>query len=207
MALLRWFLIAACVFVGSCTLPSREQVNATQPAATPTPAATVAQAQTPESTPEETAGKTATLTCQTVDVGGDQEVYKKQTFAIDFEPFRNSCFVTSYNPEYKDPPMESTFAIYRGGKKVFNFPSQFNGVKFGCWIDAVSFQDLNDDKRIDVLVVSKCQAKMGDYNENAVYVNDGKGFATREDANTQLGEFKSVKEVVDYVKENRSMFF
>ena len=48
---------------------------------------------------------------------------------------------------------------------------------------------------------------MGDYNENTVYVNDGKGFTTREDANTQLSDFKSIKQVVDFVKENRSMFF
>ena len=59
----------------------------------------------------------------------------------------------------------------------------------------------------DVIVIGKCQAKMGDFNENMVYINDGKGFTTREDANTQLGDFKTVKQVVDFVKENRSMFF
>ena len=85
--------------------------------------------------------------------------------------------------------------------------AKFNGVNFGCWIDAVSFQDLNDDKKTDVIVVSKCQAKSNEYNENTVYINDGKGFTTRDDANIQLGEFKSIKQVVDFVKENRSMFF
>ena len=194
------------LFLTSCTIPNPEGAAKDKPMAAASPTATSTLAPTPESTPEETAGKSATLACQTVDPG-EYDVYKKQTFAIDFEPFRNSCFVTSNNPEYDDPPMESQFAIYKNGKKVFDFPSQFNGVNFGCWIDAVSFQDLNDDKKTDVIVVSKCQAKMGDYNENTVYINDGKGFTTREDANTQLGEFKSVKQVVDFVKENKSMFF
>ncbi len=148
----------------------------------------------------------ATLACQTVDTG-EYDIYKKQTFAIDFEPFRNSCFVTSHNPEFDDPPMESHFDIYKNGKKVFDFPSQFNGVNFGCWIDAVSFQDLNADKLNDVIVVSKCQAKSSEFNENSVYMNDGKKFTTREDANTQLGEFKTVKQVVDFIGENKAMFF
>lgn len=201
-----FFLFASVVFIGACTIPNGDTAPPSTNTLRPSPAATAAAAQTPDPTPEDTAGKTATLACQTIDTG-EYDVYKKQTFAIDFEPFRNSCFVTSHNPEYDDPPMESKFAIYKNGKNVFDFPSQFNGVNFGCWIEAVSFQDLNDDKRTDVVVVSKCQAKMGDYNENTVYINDGKGFTTREDANTRLGEFKTVKEVVDFVKENRSMFF
>jgi hypothetical protein len=205
MALLRGIFVALAFFLCSCTLPSREANQAT-PTATPVPAATTAAASTPEATPESAEGRNATLACQSVDTG-EYDLNTKQTFAIDFEPFRNSCFVTSHNPEFDDPPMESKFAIYKSGKQVFDFPSQFNGVNFGCWIDAVSFQDLNNDKKIDVIVVSKCQAKMGDFNENTVYVNDGKGFTTREDANTRLGEFKTVKQVVDYVKENRGMFF
>ena len=195
-----------CLCLASCTIPDPEGAAKDKPIAKPTPTATPAPAQTLEGTPEGAGGMSATLACQKVDPG-EYDVYKKQTFAIDFEPFRNSCFVTSNNPEFDDPPMESQFAIYKNGKKVFDFPSQFNGVNFGCWIDAVSFQDLNDDKKTDVIVVSKCQAKMGDYNENTVYINDGKGFTTREDANTQLSEFKSIKQVVDFVKENRSMFF
>ncbi len=195
-----------CLCLASCTIPDPEGAAKDKPIAKPTPTAPPAPAQTPEGTPEGAGGMSATLACQKVDPG-EYDVYKKQTFAIDFEPFRYSCFVTSNNPEFDGPPMESQFAIYKNGKKVFDFPSQFNGVNFGCWIDAVSFQDLNDDKKTDVIVVSKCQAKMGDYNENTVYINDGKGFTTREDANTQLSEFKSIKQVVDFVKENRSMFF
>lgn len=198
------FLFFTALLVSSCNIVKREQPANVAPVATPT--ATSTPPSTPESTPVGAAGMSATLACQNVDPG-EYDVYKKQTFAIDFEPFRNSCFVTSHNPEFDDPPMESHFAIFKNGKKIFDFPSQFNGVNFGCWIDAVSFQDLNGDKKTDVIVVSKCQAKMGDYNENTVYISDGKGFTTREDANTHLGELKSVKQVVDYVHENRSMFF
>jgi hypothetical protein len=206
MALLRGIFIAAAFLLCSCTVPNREQANQTNRTSTPAPAATAAAISTPDATPESAAGRSATLACQSVDTG-EYDLNAKQTFAIDFEPFRNSCFVTSHNPEFDDPPMESKFAIYKNGKQVFDFPSQFNGVNFGCWIDAVSFQDLNDDKKTDVIVISKCQAKMGDFNENTVYVNDGKGFTTREDANTRLGELKTVKQVADFVSEHRSMFF
>ena len=57
--------------------------------------------------------------CESVDTG-DNALLNAQTFPFDFEPFRNSCFVTSYNPEYDEPPMESEIAIYKGGKKVFD---------------------------------------------------------------------------------------
>lgn len=204
MARIYLFLFIAGLCVSSCTVTTREQSS--NSAATPTPTATLTPPPTPDSLPEGAAGMSATLACQTVDTG-EYDVYKKQTFAIDFEPFRNSCFVTSHNPESDDPPMESRFDIYKNGKKVFDFPSQFNGVNFGCWIDAVSFQDLNADKLTDVIVVSKCQAKSSEYNENTVYMNDRKTFTTREDANTQLGEFKTVKQVADFVGENKAMFF
>lgn len=197
-------LILYSVIFASCGFRSKEQAANTRQ--TPVPTTTASAAPTPEPTAEETAGKSATLRCQSVDTG-DFKVYAKQTFAIDFEPFRNSCFVTSHNPEYEDPPMESQFAIYKGGKKAFDFPSQFNGVNFGCWVDAVAFQDLNDDKLTDVIVISRCQAKSESYNENTVYANTGKAFTTREDANMQLGEMRTIKQVADFVKENKSMFF
>ena len=199
-------LILATAFFAGCGFRSGNQAagNAESPA--PTPPLPSAPSPTPDSTPEETAGKSATLQCQSVNTG-DYKVYKKQTFAIDFEPFRNSCFVTSHSPEYEDPPMESQIAIYKGGKKVFDFPSQFNGVNFGCWVEAAAFQDLNEDKLTDVIVVSKCQAKSDSYNENTVYVNTGKSLTTRDDANISLSDKRSVKEVADFVKENRTMFF
>lgn len=157
-----------------------------------------------KATPEKTVA--ASEECLSVDTG-DNVVLKKQTFAIDFEPFKGSCFVTEHNPEYDDPPLESQFGIYKDGKKVFEFPGQFNGTTFGCWIEAVSFQDLNGDSLTDVIVVGKCSAKASPYNEIMVYPNTGKGFTTNEDANTRLSGFASVKGIADFVKEHREMFF
>lgn len=202
------FLLIAAASISACKLPSRQQVDVAT--ATPPPTATPFPTATPtvsDGTPEESAGRSASLICQTIDAG-DKKVYKKQTFAIDFEPFKGSCFVSTYDPEYgDDPPLQSEFAIYRNGKKVFDFPSQFNGVNFGCWIEAVAFPDLNGDKRSDVIVIAKCSGKSDTYFENSVYINDGKGFTTRDDANMRLSEFRTIRQVTDFVKENRSMFF
>lgn len=134
-------------------------------------------------------------------------ILRRQTFLIEFEPFRGACFVTSYNPEFDDPPMESEIAIYSEGQKVFDFPDQFNGAKFGCWIEAVSFQDLNSDGLTDIIVVGKCSAKDAAYNENTVYVNTGGGFITNTNANFELGDFGSVKEISDFVKANQKLYF
>jgi len=144
--------------------------------------------------------------CLSVDTG-DNEVVKNQTFAIDFAPFTKSCFVTSHNPEYDDPPMEAEFSIYKNGERVFDFPSQFNGVTSGCWVDGVAFEDLNDDNLKDVIVVGKCSAKSAPYNENMVYVNTGREFMTNEDANYKLSDFKKIKEITDFVRKNQSTFF
>src|SRR5687767_12313021 len=85
----------------ACTvLPSRQQVDVAT--ATPPPTATPFPSQTPampDSTPEESAGQSATLKCHSVDAG-DQKVYRKQTFTVDFEPFRGSCFVSTYDPQF-----------------------------------------------------------------------------------------------------------
>jgi hypothetical protein len=144
--------------------------------------------------------------CTNIDAG-DNAVLAKQTFPVDFAPFANSCFVTTYNPEYDDPPLESEFAIYKDGAKVFDFPSRFNGVEFGCWVDAVAFEDLNDDNLKDVIVAGKCSAKSGPYNENMVYANTGKDFTTNEEANSKLADFKRIKEISDFVRRNRQIFF
>lgn len=144
--------------------------------------------------------------CYQIDTG-DNVVLKSQTFAIDFEPFKGTCFVTAHNPEYDDPPMDSEIAIYRNDKLLFDFPNQFNGVTTGCWVEAVGFQDLNSDQFTDVVVVGKCSAKSAPYNENMVYVNTGKAFTTNEDANTKISEFTTVKAIVGFVSENREIFF
>ncbi len=144
--------------------------------------------------------------CLSVDAG-DNDIVKNQTFPVDFAPFDNSCFVTANNPEFDDPPMESEFAIYKDGRKVFDFPSQFNGIEFGCWVEGVAFEDLNGDNLKDVAVVGKCSAKSAPYNENMIYVNTGKAFTTDENANYKLADFKKIKEITDFAKANKNIFF
>jgi hypothetical protein len=138
---------------------------------------------------------------------GDHAVQAKQTFPIDFEPFRTSCFVTAYNPEYDDPPLESEFAIYTDGKEVFKFPDQFNGVQFGCWVTGVAFQDLNGDGLTDIIVAGMCSAKTAPYSENMVYANTGKSFTTDINANYKLQDFKKISEIEKFVKANQNLFF
>lgn len=199
-------IILVVVITSACQFSGGQQNTAQSPVPSPTQKESATPAPTVEGTPEGSAGRTATAACLEVKTG-DNVVYKKQTFAIDFEPFKGSCFVTAHNPEYENPPLESQFAIYKNNKRTFEFPSQFNGSTFGCWVDAVAFQDLNADKLTDVIVIGKCMAKVESYNENMVYINDGKGFTTREDANNQLSEMTSIKAVVAFVEENRAMFF
>jgi hypothetical protein len=154
-----------------------------------------------------TGNAVAKAACMTTNVGAKRAVQKSQTFAIDFEPFKGSCFVTSYNPEYGDSHMETEYGIYQAGKRIFQLPSQFNGSSYGCWVDGVAFQDLDRDGLTDIIVVGKCEAKQADYNENMVYMNTGKAFTTREDANNQLGDFKTIKEITDFVQDNQQIFF
>lgn len=204
-ALILIFTIVSSTIFTACNITRPEQAKTTTP--TPAPAVTATPTASPvPGTVEEAAGKSANLKCQEVNTG-DFAVYKKQTFAIDFEPFKGSCFVTSHDPEFDDPPLDSKIAIYKNGKKNYDFPSQFNGVSSGCWVDAVAFQDLNGDKLTDIIVVGKCSAKTTPYNENMVYVNTGKAFTTREDANNLLAEKTTIKAIADFVKENREMFF
>ena len=138
---------------------------------------------------------------------GDKTLLKSQTFPIDFAPYKNSCFVTAHDPEYTDPPLNSEFSIYRSGEEIFFFPGQFNGVTTGCWVEAVSFQDLNTDNLTDIIVVGKCGAKSGPYHENMVYVNTGTTFMTDEDANYKLADFQNAGEISDFVKRNKQLFF
>jgi len=148
----------------------------------------------------------AALECQKVDTG-KFVVVKEQTFAFDYEPFRGSCFVTSKNPEYDGAPVESEFAIHKNGRKAFDFPNQFNGTAFGCWVEAVAFQDLNGDSLTDIIVVAKCSGKEKTYDENSVYINTGKDFITDLDANLKLREFSKVRDIVSYVKDHQNLYF
>jgi hypothetical protein len=144
--------------------------------------------------------------CSNIDTG-DKMILKSQTFPVDFAPYKNSCFVTVHHPEYADPPLDSEISIYRNGEEVFYFPNQFNGVTVGCWVEAVSFQDLNGDNLTDIIVVGKCSGKSGSYNENVVYVNTGITFMTDENANYKLNDFQKIGEISDFVKRNKQLFF
>ena len=218
---MRLFLVivfAAVVFVSSCTQPKTgdngKPVNVSAANASSNSASASNSAKTDDITdaganapPEKTGNAVARAACMTTNVGGKRAVQKSQTFVADFEPFKGSCFVTSYNPEYGDSHMETAFDIYKQGKKLFSFPGQFNGSTFGCWVDAVAFQDLNRDGLTDVIVVGKCAAKQSDYNENMVYMNTGKAFVTREDGNNKLGDLTSAKEITNFVQDNQQIFF
>jgi hypothetical protein len=201
--------ILSILFFTSCTsnrdntATTNNQSNSTPQAASATPKTEASAADSGGKKEEKTVSK---ADCVKVDTG-DKKLLEKQTFPIDFAPFEKSCFVTSYNPEYDYPPLEAEFAIYKDGKKVFDFPSQFNGVTFGCWVEAVAFEDLNGDNLKDVIVVGKCSAKSDDYNENTVYVNTGKAFTTDENANYKISDFTKIKDVADYVRKNKQEFF
>lgn len=202
-------ILLACL-MSACSFNLNTGSN-TSPAQSP---ATAIPGNTASAKPDETAKKddiskevpVSKRDCENTDVG-DNALLKTQTFPVNFEPFRNTCFVTQYNPEYDDPPMESEMAIYRGDEKVFEFPDQFNGVTFGCWVDAVSFQDLNADDLTDIIVVGKCSAKTAPYNENMVYVNTGKGFTTNDSANYEVAELKKAGDIANFVKRNQEKFF
>jgi hypothetical protein len=136
---------------------------------------------------------------------GDKVPDARQTFVMDFEPFRDACFITFHDAEYTNPPLGSEFHVYRDGKPVFEFPSQLNGAT--CWVEAVSFVDLNEDELKDIIVAGMCGAKAGAYSENIVYANTGDGFRTNEDANYKLADFKRIKEIENFVRRNRQLFF
>jgi hypothetical protein len=136
---------------------------------------------------------------------GDKVPDAGQTFVMDFEPFRDACFITFHDAEYTNPPLGSEFHVYRDGKPIFEFPSQLNGAT--CWVEAVSFVDLNEDELKDIIVAGMCGAKAGAYSENIVYANTGDSFRTNEDANYKLADFKRIKEIENFVRRNRQLFF
>ena len=200
MSKTRSFIVLVTLFLAGCGSPVSNE-----PAVSNANDASKSGGARVEDTPSVTRATSSAAACYEVDTG-DKALLRSQTFAIDFEPFKGTCFVTSHDPEFKDPPLESEIGIYRNGKKIFNFPGQFNGVTVGCWVEAVAFQDINNDRFTDVIVVGKCNGKSGSFNENVVFVNNGGTFFTRQDANYRLADFKTIKEVTEYVKENAHYF-
>lgn len=131
---------------------------------------------------------------------------RKQTFAIDFPPFENSCFAVFHDPEFTAPALGAQYFIYRDGREVFEFPEQFNGGNVTCWVDAVAFEDVNADRLKDIIVAGKCGAKSGAYNENMVYINTGAHFKVNRNANLELMDFSKISQIKDYVREHPADF-
>ena len=167
----------------------------------PNPTAGSGSSPQPAGTPAAGSGMSQAQSCYELDTGR-KKLLPSQTFPIDFEPFKDSCFVTTHDPDFTDPPLESEIAIYEDGKRVFIFPDQFNGVQTGCWVRAVAFEDVNDDRLTDVIVVGKCGTKSSDFNANTVYLTNGKTLFTRTDANMNLDDLDSIKKIQEYIKEN-----
>lgn len=138
---------------------------------------------------------------------GDKLILEDQTFAVDFKPFEGSCFVTSHNPEYDDPPIGSEFKIYNDGKEVYKFDSRYHANAATCWVEAVAFEDLNKDSLIDIIVAGKCGAKSGEVIGNEVFANNGEGFDTNVAGNDELEKFNTIKEIAQFVKANENLFF
>lgn len=136
---------------------------------------------------------------------GDKVPDAKQTFVMDFEPFQDACFVTFHDAEFTNPPLGSEFYVYRDGQAIFEFPDQLKGAT--CWVEAVSFVDLNEDELKDIVIAGMCGAKAGTYGENIVYQNTGDGFTTDADANYRLADFKRIKDIENFVRRNRQLFF
>ncbi|MBK8811175.1 MAG: hypothetical protein IPN69_10660 [Acidobacteria bacterium] len=185
--------------------PANSAAPAANNKATDNSSSTTAKSNVTESKPA-AADKSA---CLTAKMDG-KKLIASQTFVFDNEPFKGSCFVTFANREdmvdEKDVPRGSTFHIFKDGKKVFDFPDAFAGTQ-ACWVEAVGFEDLNDDKKTDVIIAGSCLSARDSYPQNAVYSNEGNGFTTRDESNELLNEFKTVKAIGDFVKKNAGKFF
>jgi hypothetical protein len=149
--------------------------------------------------------KLAKKKCEEIDTG-DNFLLKSQTFPFDEKPFEDSCFVTEHNPEFDDPPFGSEISIYKGGKRVYRFDSRYNPDSATCYVEAVSFQDLNEDKLTDIIVAGKCGAKSGEIIGNEVFINTGTDFYTNTEANDKLETFSKIKEIADFVRKNQEIF-
>jgi len=146
--------------------------------------------------------------CLTAKIEG-KKLIPAQTFVFDFEPFPKSCFVTFANKEDmlddKDLPRGSTFYIYKGGKQVYQFADAFDGQP-ACWVEGVGFEDLNADKKVDVVIAGKCLAAKDSYPLNAVYMNVNDVFKTDSTSNQLLESFTTIKQISDFVKKNQKKF-
>lgn len=138
---------------------------------------------------------------------------KNHSFPFNHEPFTNSCFVTFGSAEEmldaQDVPRGSTFHIFKDGKEVYKFPDAFGGLN-ACWVEGVSFKDLNDDGLTEVIIAGSCLAAKDSYPANAVFINSGEAsntFSTNEEANSKLENLTKLKDIESYVRKNKNLFF
>ncbi len=147
--------------------------------------------------------------CLTAKMDG-KKLIANQTFVFDYEPFQKSCFVTFANKEdmldEKDVPRGSSFYIFKDGKQVYKFDDAFDGSS-ACWVEGVGFEDLNGDKKTDVIIAGKCLGAKSGYSMNAIYANSNDKFKTNNTANQQLEDFTTIKQISDFVKKDSSKFF
>jgi len=137
---------------------------------------------------------------------GEKAILKSQTFPIDFEPFKGSCFVTTHDPEFTDPPLGSEVGIFKDGTQIYQFDSSFDENSATCWVIAVGFRDINDDGLMDIVIAGKCGAKSGPIVTNEIQMNDGRGFYTNVAGNDELEKFTTIKEITDFARKNKQLF-
>lgn len=185
--------------------------NASNGAAAGTSNAVAAEQNKPANTPpaNTVAAKPAGDKCNDLKLPGKNFI-AKQSFPIDFEPFAGGCFATFGSKDEmldeKDVPRGSTFHIFKGGKSLLELPDAFDGQP-ACWVEAVSFKDLNGDGKTDIIMAGSCLSAKDSYPSNAVYVNNGKTFTTDADANSKLNDLKTTKAIEDYVTSHMKSFF
>ena len=198
---------AAAILASACSVKIGENTSNDKPASGQTAGAPAANANQAAASPTPPA---ASASACTGFKSPGKVLVAKQTFPFDHEPYPRSCFVTFASKDDmvddKDLPRGSTFHIYTDGKEVFEFPDAFGG-QSACWVEAISFDDLNADGKTDVVMAGKCLGAKDAYPTNAVYENVGRGFVTNEEANSELDELKTAEQIKSYVKKNVRRFF
>ena len=151
------------------------------------------------------AAKTTETACPP-NLKGEAKILASQTFKMDFEPFKGGCFVTTYTSGDEKRPAGSVIAIYKSGEKAFEFDTRYHKDQGVCRVEAVSFEDANNDGRSDVTVVGKCDTKSGEVQGNEIHFNTGSGFRTSTAANDKLENITTAKEVVEFARTNPRIF-
>lgn len=208
-------LLAVLVLIASalaCSFNSGDNTSNKNPTVSNSPANTAKPAEPAKSATPDTPVKTAkdaVVNCKGLKLPGKIFI-ANQSFPFDFEPFKGSCFATFGSKEdmldANDVPRGSTFYIFENGESVYELPDAFGG-QSSCWVDAISFKDLNNDGLMDVIMAGSCLGARDSYPSNAVFANNGRGFTTNDDANGNLGNLKSAKAIEAYVTGHLNEFF